>query len=202
MSTFEPEKFRLTERKLFQINRSIRATGYLLLDANNPSKDEEKARLLFQKGCLRIVKETYKASSIGKERPKLKKIISQIKKGEELICNEITDLGGNEIDIINNIYYILKKGINIKTLDGIVYEGGMESSFLSSIALLRGLLKINKPSFKINKNSINKGGRPKVSRDKVNFVINLRSQNYSYRSIHNQTGLALSTIRRIILENP
>ena len=46
----------------------------------------------------------------------------------------------------------------------------------------------------------NMGGRPKISPLKESLVIRLRNEGYSYRSIRSQTGIALSTIRRVILE--
>ena len=46
----------------------------------------------------------------------------------------------------------------------------------------------------------NLGGRPKISALKESLVIRLRNEGYSYRSIRTQTGIALSTIRRVILE--
>ena len=46
----------------------------------------------------------------------------------------------------------------------------------------------------------NIGGRPKIGVLKEDLVIRLRKEGYSYRSIRSQTGIALSTIRRIILE--
>ena len=46
----------------------------------------------------------------------------------------------------------------------------------------------------------NLGGRPKISPLKESLVIRLRKEGYSYRSIRSQTGIALSTIRRVILE--
>ena len=44
----------------------------------------------------------------------------------------------------------------------------------------------------------NLGGRPKPSNKKESLVIRLRSEGESYRSIQDQTGLALATINRII----
>ena len=46
----------------------------------------------------------------------------------------------------------------------------------------------------------NLGGRPKISPLKESLVIRLRNEGCSYRSIRTQTGIALSTIRRIILD--
>tara|TARA_B100000674_G_scaffold232967_1_gene191553 strand:+ start:589 stop:864 length:276 start_codon:yes stop_codon:yes gene_type:complete len=44
------------------------------------------------------------------------------------------------------------------------------------------------------------GGRPKTNEAKKRLVLRLRGKGCSYRSIREQTGLALSTIRRIISE--
>jgi DNA invertase Pin-like site-specific DNA recombinase len=46
----------------------------------------------------------------------------------------------------------------------------------------------------------NLGGRPKTNQAKERLVLRLRDEGCSYRSIREQTGLALSTIRRIIAE--
>ena len=46
----------------------------------------------------------------------------------------------------------------------------------------------------------NLGGRPKTNNEKASLVLRLRNEGYSYRSIRKQTGLALSTIRRIIVD--
>ena len=47
----------------------------------------------------------------------------------------------------------------------------------------------------------NLGGRPKTNEAKEGLVTRLRNEGCSYRSIRSQTGLALSTIRRIILDS-
>ena len=47
---------------------------------------------------------------------------------------------------------------------------------------------------------VNLGGRPKTNLIKERLVIRLRKEGCSYRSIRDQTGLALSTIRRIIVD--
>ena len=45
------------------------------------------------------------------------------------------------------------------------------------------------------------GGRPKTSAAKEKLALRLRMEGETYRSIREQTGLALSTIRRIIVES-
>ena len=49
-------------------------------------------------------------------------------------------------------------------------------------------------------NGNNLGGRPKISPLRESLVMRLRKEGCSYRSIRTQTGIALSTIRRIILD--
>ena len=44
------------------------------------------------------------------------------------------------------------------------------------------------------------GGRPKTNKAKEGLVMRLRNEGCSYRNIRDQTGLALATIRRIIVE--
>ena len=46
----------------------------------------------------------------------------------------------------------------------------------------------------------NLGGRPKTNNEKERLVLRLRNDECSYRSIRKQTGLPLSTIRRMIVE--
>ena len=44
------------------------------------------------------------------------------------------------------------------------------------------------------------GGRPKTNKAREVLGLRLRDEGFSYRSIREQTGLALSTIRRTIAE--
>ena len=46
----------------------------------------------------------------------------------------------------------------------------------------------------------NLGGRPKTTGKKESLVLRLRQEGESYRSIREQTGLALATITRIVKE--
>ena len=65
---------------------------------------------------------------------------------------------------------------------------------------LRRVLRV--PSRRQHRRSTggNLGGRPKTNQAKERLVLRLREEGCSYRSIREQTGLALSTIRRIIAE--
>ena len=49
-------------------------------------------------------------------------------------------------------------------------------------------------------NNLSLGGRPKTSEKKEKLVLRLRDEGESYRGIREQTGLGLTTIRRIIAD--
>ena len=81
--------------------------------------------------------------------------------------------------------------------------------FNVSIALLSGLAEVERSliqertleSIQLRRSTGgNLGGRPKTKEAKECLVLRLRDEGCSYLSIREQTGLALSTIRRIIAE--
>ena len=88
-------------------------------------------------------------------------------------------------------------------------ERGEATNAVKAISLLTGLNEVEREMTrdrvmesieyrKATGGSI--GGRPKTNQAKERLVLRLRDEGCSYRSIREQTGLALSTIRRIIAE--
>jgi len=108
------------------------------------------------------------------------------------------------------INQLLDKGINLKTLSGNL-ETNISNELLRSIfqVLLEldnlelNFLSEKKVETLQNRKIVagNLGGRPKISPLKEDLVVRLRNDGFSYRSIRTQTGIALSTIRRILVEN-
>ena len=98
---------------------------------------------------------------------------------------------------------------NKRTLDGLINTRGIGKFAPVLIGLLSGLAEVERSltrertieSIQHRKETGgNLGGRPKTSIAKEGLVLRLRKEGCSYRSIREQTGLALSTIRRIIVE--
>ena len=108
--------------------------------------------------------------------------------------------------IINKL---INKNIKLRTLTGF-FAGNTSSKTNSSIfKIFYELENLEDNSLgerkreqllrrKLSGNNL--GGRPKISPLKESLVIRLRNEGYSYRSIRVQTGIALSTIRRVILD--
>ena len=111
-----------------------------------------------------------------------------------------------DIDTLCNLQ---GKGIHVRTTDGAINTRILGKFAPIFIGLLSGLVGIDRQmAIKRTKESINHrrktggnlGGRPKTNNEKEGLVLRLRNEGCSYRSIRKQTGLALSTIRRIIVE--
>ena len=102
-----------------------------------------------------------------------------------------------------------REGKYFRTLDGLINTRELGNISHVLIGFLLGFSQLERSIIQERKiESIeqrretggNLGGRPKTSNEKEALVIRLRNEGCSYRLIRKQTGLALSTIRRIIVE--
>ena len=112
-------------------------------------------------------------------------------------------------EVINRLHDLQEKGIHVRTLDGLVNTKAMGKMAPVLIGLLTGLNEVEREVTRdlvlesiehCRSTGGNLGGRPKTNEAKERLVLRLRDEGCSYRSIREQTGLALSTIRRIIAE--
>ena len=129
-------------------------------------------------------------------------------KGDELILTKLDRAFSNRNECIKTITKLLNNDIRLRTLSGFFsLKNSLEisSSIFSILYELDNLdnecLGERKKELLLRRriNGNNLGGRPKISPLKESLVIRLRKEGCSYRSIRTQTGIALSTIRRIIL---
>ena len=163
---------------------------------------------LNKEGCNSIFSEIISASV--EKKPELQNAFHALSPGDILIVDKLDRAFNSKNDCLNGLNLLLKKGIDLKILS---------SNFLSSegyepfALILKVLLELEnlekdisyekKREMLKNKKVIglNLGGRPKISKIKETLVLRLRNEGYSYRTIRSQTGVALSTIRRIILDS-
>ncbi len=159
-------------------------------------------------GCKIIFSEI--ASVNNDDRPQLQKAFESLSKGDQFVVYKLDRAFKSKDECIRIINQLLDKGINLKTLSGDL-DTNISNELLRSIfqvLLELDHLELNFLSEKKVKNLKNRkivagnlGGRPKISPLKEDLVIRLRNDGFSYRSIRTQTGIALSTIRRILMEN-
>ena len=104
---------------------------------------------------------------------------------------------------------LLNDDISLRTLSGFISSKNSSAISSSFFKILYELDNLDDESSAEKKKELflkrkltgnNLGGRPKISPLKESLVMRLRNEGYSYRSIRTQRGIALSTIRRIILD--
>lgn len=143
------------------------------------------------------------------DRPQLQSALNALVEGDELVVAKLDRLGRDQRSVINRLHDLQERGIHVRTLDGLVNTRGLGKFAPILIGLLSGLAEVERSLIQERTlESIqhrrevggNLGGRPKTNEAKEKLVLRLREEGCSYRSIREQTGLGLSTIRRIIID--
>ena len=184
--------------------------GYARISSSTGTQqlDPQVAKLQ-ESGCDQIFSETISTRKTEKERPELMKCLSSLRKGDTLKLCTLSRLGRTQNEVICRLNDLQAEGINVVTLDGLVNLEALGKFAPIVIGLLSGLGEVERQMvIERTQESIshrretggNLGGRPKTNNEKEGLVLRLRNEGCSYRSIRKQTGLALSTIRRIIVE--
>jgi DNA invertase Pin-like site-specific DNA recombinase len=156
-----------------------------------------------------VFQETISTRTAEKDRPQLQAALNALVDGDELVVAKLDRLGRDQRSVINRLLDLQDRGIHIRTLDNLVNTKALGKFAPVLIGLLTGLAEVERSlirertleSVQHRREAGGKlGGRPKTNQAKERLVLRLRDEGCSYRSIREQTGLALSTIRRIIAE--
>ena len=186
------------KRKSIGYARAIDSEGYYL---------EEQIKCLKDDGCNLIFTEIL---GIDQDiKPEFKKALNALSKGDELVLTKLDRAFSNKKECIRTINKLLNRDVQLRTLSG--FFSSFNYTNISSLVfnILCELDDLDNECKRERKKEIllkrrlngnNLGGRPKISPLKESLVMRLRDEGYSYRSIRTQTGIALSTIRRIILD--
>ena len=202
--TFKFERKRLL---LSEKNKQSKAVGYARATHNEFEYLNEQIKHLKEEGCSVIFSELV---SLDEEiKPQLNKAINFLSKGDSFIMTQLDRAFKNKKECLVTIDKLINMDVKFRTLNG--FFAANDSSKISSsiFKILYELDNLDAKSLgerkkeellhrKLSGNNL--GGRPKISTLKESLVIRLRSEGYSYRSIRAQTGIALSTIRRVIIE--
>tara|TARA_Y100001978_G_scaffold112758_1_gene100578 strand:- start:102 stop:737 length:636 start_codon:yes stop_codon:yes gene_type:complete len=198
---FQREKQLLTERPEYK------CIGYARQSTNKQVSISAQFEELKKAGCLVVFQET--VSSTNKERPQFEAALEMLEEGDELCLTKLDRAFKNQRQCINTLHNLQERGIHVRTTDGMINTRALGKFAPIVIGLLSGLgdvdrqMVIERTQESINyrrETGGNLGGRPKTNNEKEALVLRLRKEGCSYRSIRKQTGLALSTIRRIIVE--
>ena len=162
---------------------------------------------LKQAGCDQVSEENVSTRKAEKDRPELMKCLASLRKGDTLKLTSLSRLGRTQREVINRLHELQAEGINVITLDGLINTEALGKFAPVLIGLLTGLNEVERELTQERtiasveyrrKTGGNLGGRPKTSAKKEKLVLRLREEGESLRSIKDQTGVAVATIRRII----
>ena len=200
-------KFKRKGILLSEKNKNSKSIGYARATHNEYEYLEEQIKILKEEGCSLVFSEFI---SLDEEiKPQLNKAINSLSKGDQLIITQLDRAFKNKKECLETIYKLINKDIQLRTLTGFFAAGESSSKNSSIFEILYELDNLEDKSLDERKkeqllrrklSGNNLGGRPKISPLKESLVIRLRIEGYSYRSVRSQTGIALSTIRRVILE--
>lgn len=170
---------------------------------------EAQVLALKQAGCSVVFQEQVSTRVKEENRPQFQAALSSLESGDELVVGKLDRLGRTQVEVVSRLHQLQEKGIHVRTLDGLVNTKGLGKFAPVLIGLLSGLAEVERSLIQERtlesiqhrrETGGNLGGRPKTNQAKERLVLRLRDEGCSYRSIREQTGLALSTIRRIIAE--
>ena len=200
-------KFKRKRLLLSDKNKNSKAIGYARATHNEYEYLEEQIKSLKVEGCSFVFSEFI---SLDEEiKPQLNKAINSLSKGDELIITQLDRAFKNKKECLRTINKLINKDVKLRTLTGFFAANESSNEISSIFKILYELDNLEDKSLGERKkeqllrrklSGSNLGGRPKISPLKESLVIRLRNEGYSYRSIRSQTGIALSTIRRVILE--
>ena len=200
-------KFKRKRFLLSEINKKGKSIGYARAIESEFDYLKEQIKSLKDDGCSLIFSEII---SLDEEiKPEFKKALNYLSKGDELILTKLDRAFSNRNECIKTITKLLNNDIRLRTLSGFLSPNNSSEISSSIFNILYELDNLDNECLGERKkelvlrrrlNGNNLGGRPKISPLKESLVRRLRNEGCSYRSIRTQTGIALSTIRRIILD--
>ena len=200
-------KFKRKRILLSEKNKSSKAIGYARATNNDYEYLEDQIKFLKEEGCSLVFSEFI--SLDAEVKPQLNKAINYLTEGDQLIITQLDRAFKNKKECLRTINKLFNKDIKLRTLTGFFAASESPKESSSIFKILYELDNLEEKSLSERKreqllrrklSGNNLGGRPKISPLKESLVISLRNEGYSYRSIRSQTVIALSTIRRVILE--
>ncbi len=199
-------KNKFSRSKLLTVKKQNRKLiGYARASEFEVKYLNEQIESLRDAGCNFIFSEIVNFGQ--SDKPELTKAFATLSKGDHLVLTQLDRAFQSKSECIKTINKLLNGGIYLRTLSGFLHTHFSPEILKTVFSVLSELDKLEQDNLSAKREAmINKkrdlgkslGGRPKISGVKESLVIRLRNEGCSYRSIRSQTGIALSTIRRII----
>ena len=193
---------------LFSDRPKYKSIGLARVSVESQAIDSQVLALK-EEGCCVVFQEVISTRYKNAQRPQLIEALKALQENDELVVSKLDRLGRTQVEVVSLLYQLHQEGKHVRTLDGLINTRGLGNFANVWIGFLLGLSELERSLIQERtlesvqhriETGGNLGGRPKTNNEKQGLVIRLRNEGCSYRSIRKQTGLALSTIRRIIVE--
>ena len=170
---------------------------------------ESQVAQLKADGCNQIFSEVISTKVQDSDRPQLQSALAAMEEDSELVLCKLDRGFRTQKETINVLHDLQEQKKHLRTLDGLIDTRGLGKFAPILLGLLSGLNQVERSMIAERKQKsldyrrstgASLGGRPKTNKAKEGLVVRLRNEGCSYRNIRDQTGLALATIRRIIVE--
>ncbi len=171
---------------------------------------ERQIRALKNAGCEVIFGDKITGTSNYGDREELTKLLDEIKEGDLLILSELSRLGRTSLTMQVELDKLIKKGVNVKTLDKRLDTTSMSKEIVGLIVLIMGycaeqeLSQIKTRTAEGRAVALSRGvkfGRKKsYDQFQVAEVMKKKSEGQGLGTIAKSLGMSRSMVQRIVKE--
>ena len=183
------------------------AVGYARV--STAQQDEAaQVKALEDAGCSEIFHERVSTMTPAEQRHQLQACLASLAKGDELVIAKLDRLGRTQVEVINRLNELQQKGIQVRTLDGLLNTAALGKMAPLVVGLLTGLAEVERSLIQERtRESVayrratggDIGGRPRsYTVEQAELVRRLADEGSSRRMLSAQTGLSSGTIDRIL----
>ena len=178
--------------------------------ARTSTKEQNLDRQLDQltnAGCERIFRE--QVSGKDKERPELMRLLDVIRKGDVVVCCDLTRLGRSLKDLLSLVDGIHKKGADIKSLkepwlDSTTPQGKLLFTLFAGISEFEReiIRQRTMEGLEAARKRGHSGGRKPADKKAVDMALKMHaSMDYTIDEIVKATGISRTTLYKYIRES-
>ncbi len=172
-------------------------------------QDQERQVLsLKNAGCSKIFGDHITGTSSYGERKELSKLLQEIGEGDLLIISELSRLGRTSLTMQIELDRLIKKGVDVKTLDKRLDTTTMSKEIVGLIVSILGYSAEQELSQLKSRTSegrsvarsrgVKFGRKRSYDKHQIGMIMDLRSKGQGYGTIAKSMGMTKSTVQTIV----
>lgn len=187
--------------------KAIRRIGYARVSTYKQD-EASQVKALKEAGCEKVFSEKVSTRAPESERAQLQAMLAELTEGDDLVVAKLDRLGRTQVEVINRLDDLQKRGVHVETLDGFINTRALGKLAPIVVGLITGLAEVERnlirertlESIEYRRTKgMSLGGRPKsYTEDQFEMVHELRESGKSLRKIAASVGLTLGVVQRIL----